>query len=267
MKRTVVKYWRIWKALVGIQLARHADVRLDFVAFFIGKIIRMGIVFVFTMSLFSFAPTIGGFHKSELLLLFAVMNFLDVFVQLIWRGLGHVHEEVNNGALDVTLTKPISSLFWSSFRIFDLYDFTTIPVVIWIFWYALKDSPVSLTGIHVLEGIFLLLISLTIGYAFNVLMASISFWMEASSGYGPWFLYRHLLANARMPGEFFPSVIRTIFTFVIPFFLIVSFPVRALFGKLSFLHMLIALLLAFVWLRLAFLTWRQSVRHYTSASS
>jgi ABC-2 type transport system permease protein len=114
---------------------------------------------------------------------------------------------------------------------------------------------------------FLLGISLTIAFAFNIIIATVGFWTEMGAGYGPWFLYRHLLGAARLPDEMFPTSIRFMLTFLVPFFLMVAFPVRALFDKLSGVEMVFAASLAVAWMSFALLLWRLSIRHYTSASS
>ncbi|MBI2485075.1 ABC-2 family transporter protein [Candidatus Uhrbacteria bacterium] len=233
--------------------------------FFVGKLLRMGIFFAFTVALFTHTQSIGGFGKGELLLFFAIMNAIDVIVQLFWRGLSHVHELIHAGALDTILTKPLSPLFWAAFHMFDLFDVTTLPVVGWMVWYALSSLSVQPSWEGWLAGGVLFLCGIVIAFAFNLMSAALGFWME--SGYATWFLYRHFLASARIPPEFFPSLLRSVLLFVIPIFLIVAFPVRALLGELSPILVGVAIGLTLLWFSASVMVWNKAVRHYTSASS
>ncbi len=98
------------------------------------------------------------------------------------------------------------------------------------------------------------------------LLASISFWTVRAQGI-VWGYY-NLFNIARMPDEAFPGLFKAFFTFALPMLLVSNVPARLLADKLSSPVPMLALAgMCVVCAVVSEWGWRQSVRHYTSASS
>ena len=81
------------------------------------------------------------------------------------------------------------------------------------------------------------------------------------------FLLETSLDFARWPIGVFRGPLRAVFTFVVPFAVMTSFPVDALHGRLQAPQLLGALASAVVLAILARVAWSGALRGYTSASS
>lgn len=239
--------------------------RIDFYTFFLGKVLRMALFIFFTLGMFARNNGVAGYSVAELLLFVAVMNLLDITLQLVFRAFGDHSRVIRNGDFDCILVKPISSLFWSSMRIFDLFDLTTVPVAIGIFWYALRALPMHIGVEHWILGIGLFACSLLIGFALQTAIATLYFWTVDVSN-AQW-LFREFLYSSRFPAETFPRTIQTVFTSIIPVFVMTSFPTKALLGTIRPTTAALTLLLAPVAVYASIRFWKFGLRSYTSASS
>lgn len=264
--KTLRRYLRIWRRSIVINFSILAASRLDFFTFVIAKLVRMGFFLVFVVALFGHVPRIAGYHKGEVLLFFAVMNFIDIFVQLVWyRGMTDLKRLISRGDFDLVLTKPMSPLFWTAFRIFDFFDLTTVPAAIAFLWYALHVLGRSFATPQILASILMLCLSLVLAFAINLILASITFWTTEIDN--AWWIYRDTIYVARFPPTIYPIALRSIFTFVFPILVIVTYPTRALLGELSSLEVLWAVVATALFLAIAMLVWRKALQHYASASS
>ena len=260
------RYWRVWRTSVGVNFSVIAISRVDFFAFFAGKMIRMFFFVFFFMALYGKTGLIAGYSRGEALLIFACMNLVDVITQMLWfRGLTDLQRLIKTGEFDVVLTKPISPLFWSAVRIFDLIDVATFPVAIGIFWYALTQLP-ALPSLHgVLLAIPLFFAALLIAFSINLIVASLNFWTTEINH--AWWLYRDLVFMSRYPPTIFPEIVRLGLIYGVPILVIVDYPAHTLFGRIDGWGIAWILLAAVLWFALAQFVWKTALRHYTSASS
>lgn len=259
------RYLRIWRRAAVLNFTILVSSRIDFWTFIPSKLIRMGLFFVFALSLFRPGTTIVGYSSGEALLFFAVMNIIDVMLQIFYRGLTDHPRIVKNGDFDFILTKPISPLLWSTFRIVDLLDIITAPAAFALFFYALKQANVIITVQTGILTFFLFFLSFILSLSMNIAIASLAFWTTETEHV--WRTYREVTYAARFPTEIFPSLARTIFTYFIPIFVIVSFPTKALLHHLSPLEIIWAFLITIITVIAALTIWNKGIKHYTSASS
>jgi len=263
---TFGRYFRVWKRSVVINFSIIAASRIDFFTFVFAKLVRMGFFLVLALTLFSTTQTIKGYGKGEVLVFFAVMNFIDVFVQLFWyRGFTDLQRLVRNGDFDLVLTKPLSPLFWSAFRIFDFFDLTTIPAAILFLWYAFSQLPVFPSGENIFLGIVVLLVGFLLAFAVNLMLASLTFFTTELEN--AWWIYRDIVYVSRFPPEVFPRVARCVFTFIFPVIVIVIFPAKALLGLLTLPMIIWTFATSLLFLFLALKIWHAALRHYSSASA
>lgn len=259
-------YFRLWWKLAVANFSALATNRLDFFSFVAGKTVRMIFFVAFFSGLFAVVPAIAGYTKGEVLLFFAVMNFMDIVIQLFWfRGMTDLQRVVRTGEFDAVLTKPMSPLFWTSFRMFDFMDLLTVPVALAILVYALSLLPAPLTFGGIVLALLLMCLGLVVAFAVNLALAALTFWTTELDQ--AWWIFRDVTYVARFPADIFPQFIQVLLTFVFPVFVIVVFPTKGLLGILSPLLIVWAFVAAVLFLLLALGIWRSALRRYTSASS
>jgi ABC-2 type transport system permease protein len=265
-RSSLLRYPRIWWQMASMTLTNATSSRLDFVSYVIGKLVRMAFFFLFAISLFIHTPTIAGYDRAEVLLFFAMMSIVDVLVQLIWfRGMMDLAYWIRRGDFDFVLSKPISTLFWTAFHVFDFFDLTTLPAAIAFCWYAFRELGPVLTTSNVMLGVAMLICGLVLAFAVNLLFAAYTFWTTHQENL--WWLYRHAAYVSRFPPSIFPQALQWIFTYLFPILIIVVFSTKAFLGELSTMQAVWAGIVVILWLAVAFLVWNRGLRHYTSASS
>jgi ABC-2 type transport system permease protein len=258
-------HWRVWKRMIVMNFATYSASRVEFASYTCAKLLRMGFFLVFVFALFGNTKSIAGYSEAEVLLFFAVMNTLDIALQLIYRGLTQVPTTIRTGDLDLILVKPVSPFFWSAFRMFDLYDLVTLPAALFFLGYAIHRLATFPSPEQIFLGCFFWMISFILSLLLNILIAASAFWITEIEN-GVW-LYRDLIYMARFPPEVFPGGVRWFFTFIIPILVIASFPTKALLHRLSLLEGLWALLLVIGLTLFTRWVWNKAISHYTSASA
>lgn len=261
----MIRYFRFWRRAITLHFQVLTASRVDFLFFFVGKIARMFFFLIFFIALFGITKTVAGYTEGEVMLFFATMNLIDIVVQLFWyRGFTILPRLIKDGDFDFMLTKPISPLFHVAFHIFDFFDLTTMPVAIGLLWYAITLLPHYPASAWLLYSLFLF-VGLILAFALNLFLASLTFYSIESANL--WSLYRDLIYIARFPPEVFPNGVRVFFTYVIPILAIVSFPTKALLGRLSLGSAIFACVLSVFTLVFASKFWHRGLRDYASASS
>ncbi len=259
------RYVRIWRKAAVLNFSILATNQLDFITFILAKLLRMGFFFFFVISVFSPNTRVAGYTPQEAFLFFAFMNLIDVLLQLFYRGLTDHPRIVKNGDLDFILTKPVNPLFYCTFRVFDLLDLITLPIAFAFIGYGLWQWGGNINIINTSLTALFVILGFIIALSLNIIIAALSFWTTEITN-AHW-IYRDFVYVARFPPEVFPTIIRLALTYLIPIFVIVSFPTKALLHRLSPFEIIWAFLITIITVISALAIWNKGIKHYTSASS
>ena len=261
-----MKYLRVYKILAIHNFSTLVASRLDFWTLILGKLIRMGFMFVWILAIFNFIENLAGYSKAQTLMFFATFNLVDILAQVFFfRGFWFIQQWVKDGEFDRILTYPLSPIFTTAFKITDWMDVVTLIPSFGLLIYALRllGSPLGLANL--LLYMFLIINGLLIAFAINLFIASITFYTTETRNI--FWLYRDLMYTGRFPPEIFNNIIRLFFTFVMPVVVIIAFPTRVLLGLLSLKGILYAVSFSLVVTSLSFLFWKNSLNRYSSVSS
>lgn len=259
------KYLKIWRQLAKNSFMSYAANRLDFGAYFIGKVVRFVFFWIFIVSLFNFIPSFAGYTRVEALLIFITYNLVDTLSQFFFRGLYVFKSDIRHGRFDYILSKPVRPLFYVFSRLPDVLDLISLVPLAILFWHILGQWPEAVTAGSLLAYFTFLALGLLIIFSFHVFVGAVI--VRTGEGDAAIFLYRDVLGLARFPAEIFPSFWRIVLTTVVPVLVAVTFPVRALLGRLGTAEIFLSLIVAMLFTSTALLFWRASVRYYASASS
>lgn len=261
----MLKYFKIWKQLSFNAAASYMSNRIEYGAFFLGKIIRFGFFILFIFSIFNYTNSLAGYDKYQVLLFFLTFNLLDVAAQAFFRGIYLLKNDVKLGNFDYILSKPVDSLFYSLSRLTDIIDLTfLIPIIGMIVWVF----PLALPGFSFMDVSFyfiFFILSMEIVLALHILSAAVTV-VSVENENAIW-VYREAMTVGRFPPEVFSPFIQSFFTFVIPVIIICAFPVKAFLGILSLKMMALAVAVALIFLLASLMLWKKALKHYSSASS
>ena len=126
--------------------------------------------------------------------------------------------------------------------------------------------PNGVSIINLIKFIFLLIFACVALYGSWVILVSLNFFSQRLGNIVD-FLLEIFDQMGKTPSDTLKEANGWIFTFLLPFVMTLSFPVKSLWGKLSILEtgeLVIGAVILFI---LARIFWKFSLKHYSSASS
>jgi ABC-2 type transport system permease protein len=260
MKRYFKLWWFFTKNTTNLALQS----RFGSVFFMIGKFIRFFMLFYFLYILLSETKTLAGFNLYEIIFFYATFNIIDVIPQLLLRETYRFRYYVIQGFLDYILTKPMSPLFRSLFGGSDVLDIPMLLLSVGFLVYAgMNIGPITFIGVL----LYLILVFNAVIIAFSVHIFILGFGIMTADIDNSVMLYRDITRMGQIPVDVYKAPVSFIITFILPVGIMMSFPVKALLGLLSWPMVLIAFIFAGVFLLSSLWFWQFSLKQYQSASS
>lgn len=160
------------------------------------------------------------------------------------------------------MTKPLSPLFYISFRVIDLMDiFSSIFVwSLWI-WFFLRFD-LNFVSLNILSYLGLLVCAVIFIFSLSLILASTAFWTLITSGLGRFF--ENLTRIARFPTDIFRGAAKVLLVYVLPVSIISTIPTKALLGLIDWPHILFAFGFTAVLFIFSLKFWKYALKHYTS---
>lgn len=229
--------------------------------FLAGKILRFGFFLVFISVLFGKTKLIKGYSLEQVIIFFLTYNLIDTIAQALFREVYRFRPLVLFGGFDLVLTKPYHPFLRVLLGGIDFLDiFLIVPYAGLIIFFASK-----IPALHPLSSILYLLFifnSILIATAFHIAVLALG--IMTTNVDHTILIYRDLTSLGRFPIDIYQSPLREIFTYILPVAVIMTFPVKALFGLLNPFFIawsfLVSLLLCFLSIKL----WNYALKRYQS---
>lgn len=222
-------------------------------------------IFLFKI-LYLHTDLIGGWTEEQMMVFVGCFLLVDALNMTVFStNLWWLPYYINRGDLDYYLIRPVSPLFFLSFREFSANSFINLIIAAGIFLAAIFSYN-GTWDLYDLTGLILLLINGTLVlYCIQMLMILPVFWTHSPRGFID--LFYTLELSLERPDKIFKGWLRVFFTVIMPFALIASFPAKFFiegFGVKTLLHLtLVSGALWFILLRM----WKAGLKNYSSASS
>lgn len=261
------KYLRILLLFIRVTFINNTASRGTFFLAVIGKMLRVVLLIVFFQAFFLRLSTFAGWEFREILVLSAVYLTIEfIGVITFHRNLAYYFPKtLQDGSLDLLLTKPINVLFHSAFRYIDAYDITSSfsVIVLWGYIFSTYEWHVSLVTVL----FFLLFIGMSLVFYFSLflLLASTGFWTVNATGVGRFL--ENILRISRYPTTIFQSGFRIIFLYIIPVSLFATLPSEIFLGRASTSYIIFGGAFTVLFFIAALRLWRFALKHYSSVSS
>lgn len=209
---------------------------------------------------------LGGWRQSELVALVGVYFLVLGAINLVIApSLQRFMEDVRQGTLDFTLTKPEDAQLLvsiSSFRIWKLLD---VIIGMGVLAAALFSLSSHFGIVQALSFGLALLAGGAIVYSFWLMLATLSFWFIRIENI--LMIFWSMYTAGRWPVGIYPQWLRWTLTLVVPVAFAVTVPAEAISGRLAPGTLLGALALAIALLALSRWFWNVGIRHYSGASA
>jgi ABC-2 type transport system permease protein len=261
-----IRHLRLLAAQLRISMLAALEYRVGFwtdgvlsVAWALGGVVPLIVAF-------DHRQDIAGWGPWEIVLLTGFYLIMSgTFASSVQPAISEAMTHIRDGTLDYVLLRPVDGLLsclLAAFQPWCLLEVLTGVGLATVASVQLGLSP----SIEQLAMLVLVLASGLISlYAIGVLILAASF--RALELQNLTFLMETLLDFAHWPISVFRGPLKLVFTFVVPFAVMTSYPAQSLIGELGREQVLGALVSAATLAVLARLAWLRGVRGYTSASS
>lgn len=268
MVTNIYRYFKIYLKLFRFALIESTTYRISF---FIEVIVESGydIAFlIFFQILFSNITQIGDWDKNQIMFL----NGINIITSELILGIAFIFgieklpQRIKNGEVDVTLLKPLNSMF--SLTLAQPYYTSFIAsiagLIIAVYYYIQMKLEFSLLGI--VSGTYMLILGLILGYTVCVTFASLSFKYVGNS-FLVEVIQRAMLEFKYLPHPVYKGILRFVFFLIIPAVFISSVPAETFFKGPSLNMLILSTALTILWTFIAIKMWNRMIVYYTGASS
>jgi ABC-2 type transport system permease protein len=260
------RYLRLYLFFLQFSFSKALEFRIDF--FFR---IAMDIMYYFVnIALFKIlllhTPLIAGWNEEQMMVFVGCYLLVDAINMTVFStNMWWLPFYINRGELDYYLIRPVSPLFFLSLREFSANSFINLIIAAAFFFYSLFSYSQDWSLLSLIGLIILIINGSLIYYCIQMLMILPVFWTQSAKGFIDLF-YTLGLAMER-PDKIFKGWLRVLFTVLLPFGLIASFPARIFIEGFK-LDILIHLILVSSGLWFVVLSiWNRGLKNYSSASS
>ncbi len=256
-------YVRTWLrlSLSSFQVALVS--RLGALLFTVAKFLRFGFFVMIVVFIVTRTETLAGYTLTQSLIFFLTYNIIDTTAQLLFRDVYRFREKIVSGDFDLTLIKPISSLFIVLMGGADPLDLVVLLPYLVVLVYLLTLVPFALYSF--LAYLLLIINSFLIASSFHIAVLALGI-LTTEIDHAI-MIYRDVTSMARFPVDIYKEPLKGFITFVIPVGIMMTFPPKALFGLLTPTMLFISCVIGIVLFYGSLQFWQYSLRRYTSASS
>ncbi len=222
---------------------------------------------IFILSLFySSGSTLGGWEWNSSIVVLGIYIFLEGFIiSLLQPSLTSLVKHVQNGTLDFILLKPMDTQFYLSSRSISPWGLPSIiggfSLIIW----GISLGSYNPTLIDLMMFLSTIVSSFIILYSLWFIIATTSIWFVKV--WNATEVLRATLVAGRYPVSAYPSILRFLFTVILPITFLTTVPAQSVLGMSSISMTLSSLFLASIFFSISRIFWSFALRFYTSASS
>ncbi len=240
--------------------------RVNFWIHLLRSTMELGFALFAVLIIFRHTTHLNGWQPVEMVVLMGVWTLMSGLIGVtVQPSMEKLIEDVREGTLDFTLTKPEESQLLvsiSQVRVWRLVDVVlgSMTIVGALWWMERATG-----GREILGFAMTLAAGSVILYSFWLMLSTMSFWFVRIQNI--LMIFHSVYDAARWPVTIYPTWMQAILTFIVPVAFAVTVPAGALVGRLSMQWVVGAPALAAVLLVASRRFWRIGLRHYSGASA
>lgn len=263
--REIRKHCRVYLALVRMNVMSQMEYRTNFVTGILMELGYLVVKILYVVVAFRAGKDIAGFSPDEILVFVGTfVTATGFYAGLYMMNFYQLSALVRDGSFDTLMTKPVSLQFMATLRRCDIGIFLVdagAGVVMTVV--GLSRLSGALDPGRLLGYVFLLLCGSAVGYALYLIPQALVFKIvnaRALAGITDSFWDFN-----NVPMIVYDRVGQAIGTFVIPMFVITSFPSLFALGRMSGAQFVWGALAPIAFVAVSRLAWKRGLRHYSSA--
>lgn len=260
------RYLRLYLHFLRFSFSKALEFRMDFTFRIIMDIIYYAVNILFFKVIYLHTPMLAGWTEAQMMIFISSYILVDAICMTVFSSnMWWLPHYINKGELDYHLIRPVSPLFFLSLKEFSANSFMNLIIAVGIFIYSLVNYPYDYSWYQVLLLIGLILNGALIYYCCQMMMILPVFWTQSAKGFMDLF-FSMSLAMER-PDRIYKGWLRYVFTIILPFSLIASFPARLFIEKFDWQTFAHLVAVSMVLWTVMLLVWKKGLKTYSSASS
>ncbi|MCL6444503.1 MAG: ABC-2 family transporter protein [Alicyclobacillus sp.] len=264
--REIRKHVHVYGLFLKNSLMSQMEYRGDFLITIVMELFWVCVSLAYLLVIYGTDVVIKGIPPNGMLIFFGSYLFVTgVFNALFLPNIFSIPWVVQQGTLDVYMTKPVSLQFYMTLRqvgfINPLPSIVTGVVMIMMGWSKLG---IPFTLVHISVFILFLIVGIIMSYTVYLLLFLLSFWLVKVDAL--YTLFDTTWEMNNVPMTIYNKWITRIGVFLLPIFLIANFPALYLFHQLTHGYMMWSIVAPVLSLVLVRMLWRLAIRNYSGAS-
>lgn len=258
-------YWDVFKTSLKNNFVREFIYRSNILAMTVADLIWIAIEVGFFEIIYSNIDSINGWTREQTFFFLGIFVAADaLFITFFQRNFWMFPQLVNQGELDVLLTKPINAVFLATTRYINFTQLMSLFVGVFLI-HKYGDAAGFQGGWRWALIPVWVVIGTAVQFLIRFNFVIWSFWIER--GFAVSRLYYQFYSLANKPDLIYPTFFRYIMKTALPFAFIGSIPAQALLGLAKPTDYLLMFLSLSAYAFLSVVLWKKGLKRYQSASS
>ena len=258
-------YWDVFKTSLKNNFVREFIYRSNTIALTIADMIWVVVEYAFFEVIYSNTMVINGWSKDQVFFFLGLFISSDsLFTTFFQRSFWTFPYMINQGDLDILLTKPVSPVFLATFRDINFTQIVNLFLGLYIIHHYGASAGFA-GGIAWIGVAFWVLIGLLTQYLVRFFFVIWVFWIERGITVSR--LYYQFYALANKPSGLYPKSVRYLIKTALPFAFMGSVPAEVLTGRGSSWNYLLVFGVLSAYALVVMQLWKRGLRRYQSASS
>ncbi len=242
----ILKHFRVIGVLFRATILTSLEYKMDLLITVFGEIVWTLVNLVFLEIIFMQTSDIAGWSREEVFFLYGLGRVLrKLATSFVFINIKEMATEINQGRLDILLTKPVNSRIFLMFKKFDVSELigNLASVVIMVYAAAQITLDLSVLNLLIVFVIFCIMVVTFVSMFFAFF--SLAFWL-GDIGHGYWIFAEGFKIGILPPGVF-QGVWQVVFGLVIPVVLFGALPAAVLLNRFDVNSLLVILPFTVFW--------------------
>ncbi|MCZ6634281.1 MAG: ABC-2 family transporter protein [bacterium] len=255
----------IW-TFFRIGILNELAYQINFYVQFLQSLLSLGTALAGLAIVFSHTNDLGGWRAVDILALLGVYLMVGGAIRMVIQpSMSQFMEDVRQGTLDFTLTKPEDAQFLISISQIRIWKLTDIILGLIVLGVALSKRGLEVSPFDVASFALVMITGGAIIYSFWLILATLTFWFIRITNI--LIIFQTMYEAGRWPIGIYPQWLRLILTFIVPIAFAVTVPAEALSGRLTLPTLILSVALAIAMLTLSRWFWSLGIKNYSGASA
>jgi ABC-2 type transport system permease protein len=262
----VLAYLRLFRVFLKVGVLNELEYRVNFYVQILRSLIGLATGLAGLSVVYSHTDTLGGWSPPELLALLGVFFIVSGAINLVIApSMQRFMEDVRQGTLDFTLTKPEDSQVLVSVKQVQIWKLVDVAMGLAVLGIALGQLQTTVGAGEALAFGITLLSGGAIVYSFYLFLSTTSFWFVRVENV--LVIFQSMYQAGRWPVGIYPWWLRSVLTFIVPVAFATTVPAEAIAGRLDWQTLALSLVVAGAMLVGSRWFWGVGVRRYSGASA